>query len=88
MAPNAAPPWRGAQSRFAPGRPSTRGDSHQGLDLPTPSFALDVQCTSIPGAPNAVEFSGGVIGYAVHDSLSGIATTGRRLGKISDHRPK
>jgi len=30
--------------------------------VPTPSLALDVQRGSIPGAPNAVEFSAGFIG--------------------------
>jgi hypothetical protein len=29
--------------------------------VPTPSFALDVQRGSIPGAPNATEFSGELI---------------------------
>ncbi len=31
------------------------------IEVPKPSFALEVQRGSIPGAPNATEFSGGFI---------------------------
>jgi hypothetical protein len=38
--------------------------------VPTPSFALEVQRGSIPGAPNAIEFSGGFIGASHHTNQS------------------
>ena len=36
--------------------------------VPTPSFALDVQRGSIPGAPNAIELSGELMPKRLDDS--------------------